>query len=155
MAGGPFDGQTGFGSGLTVTPTPPGFIPQPSIGDFDGRFAQAARDSAGRDPLQGLSGIQRQIMLAQQGQQGQQQPFQTTGQQITDPATGRNFTIGGPMTQDMDTGLAYQRAMEAFNQSNQQNQQPGGQSQQVGQINPGAANQMMQARLRPDQQAQM
>jgi hypothetical protein len=107
-------------------------------------------------------------------QQQMQQPPQTTGQQITDPETGRNFTVGGPMTMDMNTGLAYNRAMEAFNQSSQQNQQPGGQAplqqvtseqiaemrknlspqraqyglelggqaQQVGQINPGAANQM-------------
>jgi hypothetical protein len=96
-------------------PPSPGFIPQPSIGDFDGRFAQAARDSAGRDPFQGLGGMQRQLM--------EQMGAGRTGQQITDPATGRNFTIGGPLDQASDTGLAYQRAMEAFNQSNQQNQQ--------------------------------
>jgi hypothetical protein len=76
---------------------------------------------------------------SQQGQQGQQQPPQNTGQQITDPETGRNFTVGDPMTRDYGTTLAYKRAMEAFNQSNQQNQQPGGQAQQVGQINPGAS----------------
>jgi len=73
MAGGPFGGQTGFGSGLTVTPAPPGFTPQ------------------------------------------------NTGQQITDPQTGRTFTLGqDTFDQAFDTGPAYNRAMEAFNQSNQQ-----------------------------------
>jgi hypothetical protein len=113
MAGGPFDGQTGFGSGLTVTPTPPGFIPQNSIGDFDGRFAQAARDSAGRDPFQGLGGMQRQLM--------EQMGAGRTGQQITDPQTGRTFTLGqDTFDQAFDTGPAYDRAVEAFNQGNQQ-----------------------------------
>ena len=36
------------------------------------------------------------------------------GTRITDPQTGREFTVGGAMTQDFQTGLAYRRAMEAY-----------------------------------------
>jgi hypothetical protein len=82
-AGAPFGGFTPMpmvpdGVMRSNSQPPPGFIPQASIGDFDGRFAQAARDSAGRDPFKQWD----TKLCAQQGQQGQQQPFQTTGQQI-------------------------------------------------------------------------
>ncbi len=39
------------------------------------------------------------------------------GTRIMDPETGREFTVGGAMTQDFNTGLAYQRALEAYDPS--------------------------------------
>ena len=126
MAGEPFGGQTGFGSGLTVTPTPPGFTPQNSIGDFDGRFAQAIKGDSRPRPFQGLGGMQRQLM--------EQMGAGINGQQITDPQTGRTFTLGQTtFDQAADTGPAYDRAVEAFDQGNQQPSiwefQPGRQTQ--------------------------
>lgn len=58
-------------------PLPEGYDPnvnQPSIGDFDGRFAQAAAQSANRNPLAGLQGIQLAAMQAINNQLPQGSP---------------------------------------------------------------------------------
>jgi hypothetical protein len=138
----------GLNAGNTAMPTPSRALPlpqgydpnvnQPSIGDFDGRFAQAENRNLEfvdqtREPLfRGKDNLGpgdfrpfiRDRGIYQPGigdlynQLFNQPPPLNTGPQIQDPETGRIFTLGQTTFDEAaDTGPAYRRAVDFFNES--------------------------------------